>query len=116
MDTIIGLLFVLVPVILTVVSKRLEKAGKDGDEVEVPSMSEVFPPVSRHMTDVDEGMSSHDLKQPVPQPKPQLQPKKKLQPHRDPAFKVKEEENPRKKEKLDPKKLVIYSEIMKPKF
>jgi hypothetical protein len=112
MDTIIGLLFVLVPVILTVVSKRLEKAGKDGDEVEVPSMSEVFPPVSRHMTDVDEGMSSHDLKQPVPQ----QQPKKKLQPHRDPAFKVKEEENPRKKEKLDPKKLVIYSEIMKPKF
>jgi hypothetical protein len=103
MDTIIGLLFVLVPVILTVVSKRLDKAGKDGDEVEVPSMSEVFPPVSRHMTDVE-------------QPKPQLQPKKKLQPHRDPSFKVKEEENPRKKEKLDPKKLVIYSEIMKPKF
>ena len=96
----------LVPVILTVVSKRLEKAGKDGDEVEVPSMSEVFPPVSRHMTDVDEGMSSHDLKQP----------KKKLQPHRDPSYKVKEAEKPRKKDKLDPKKLVIYSEIMKPKF
>ena len=93
----------LVPVILTVVSKRLEKAGKDGDQVEVPSMSEVFPPVSRHMTDVE-------------QPKPQLQPKKKLQPHRAPSYKVKEEEKPRKKEKLDPKKLVIYSEIMKPKF
>ena len=26
------------------------------------------------------------------------------------------EEEPKKKEKIDPKKLVIYSEIMKPKF
>lgn len=94
MDTIIIVLIVLVPVFLSLVGKALDKAGKDGGVT--PSMTEVFPRVS----------GDEDFEEPpVPQKKP-----KAAQPV------MQTEEKPRKKEKLDPKKLVIYSEIMKPKF
>ena len=65
-------------------------------------------------------MSDEQQKEDVP---PQaVAPAPLLQPHveAEPVFTRKrmllEEDNPKKGEKIDPKKLVIYSEIMKPKF
>ena len=143
METIIGLLFILLPVILKLVGKRLEQSGQpekakklqdlldtvydgkdddklkdeqdDGLEVEydddgqivsvhpkmvwkpepiVPVVEKKVEPAAHiHLWEVKEGI-------PATKKKPMLV-----------------EEAPKKKrEKIDPKKLVVYSEIMKPKF
>ena len=143
METIIGLLFILLPVILKLVGKRLEQSGQpekakklqdlldtvydgkdddklkdeqdDGPEVEydddgqivsvhpkmvwkpepiVPVVEKKVEPAAQiHLWEVKEGI-------PATKKKPMLV-----------------EEAPKKKrEKIDPKKLVVYSEIMKPKF
>ena len=144
METIIGLLFILLPVIFKFIGKRLEqsgqseKAGKfkkiaeklNGDEeVETP----IFDWLSEEPDEDPEIPFEEPVKPapvviPVPA-EPQIhlweaeaQPvsKKKLKPAQK-SVKVKrpmlEEDAPQKKrEKIDPKKLVIYSEIMKPKY
>ena len=143
METIIGLLFILLPVILKLVGKRLEQSGQpekakklqdlldtvydgkdddklkdeqdDGLEVEydddgqivsvhpkmvwkpepiVPVVEKKVEPAAQiHLWEVKEGI-------PATKKKPMLV-----------------EEAPKKKrENIDPKKLVVYSEIMKPKF
>ena len=143
METIIGLLFILLPVILKLVGKRLEQSGQpekakklqdlldtvydgkdddklkdeqdDGLEVEydddgqivsvhpkmvwkpepiVPVVEKKVEPAAQiHLWEVKEGI-------PATKKKPMLV-----------------EEAPKKKrEKIDPKKLMVYSEIMKPKF
>ena len=143
METIIGLLFILLPVILKLVGKRLEQSGQpekakklqdlldtvydgkdddklkdeqdDGLEVEydddgqivsvhpkmvwkpepiVPVVEKKVEPAAQiHLWEVKEGI-------PATKKKPMLV-----------------EEAPKKKrEKIDPKILVVYSEIMKPKF
>ena len=143
METIIGLLFILLPVILKLLGKRLEQSGQpekakklqdlldtvydgkdddklkdeqdDGLEVEydddgqivsvhpkmvwkpepiVPVVEKKVEPAAQiHLWEVKEGI-------PATKKKPMLV-----------------EEAPKKKrEKIDPKKLVVYSEIMKPKF
>jgi hypothetical protein len=143
METIIGLLFILLPVILKLVGKRLEQSGQpekakklqdlldtvydgkdddklkdeqdDGLEVEydddgqivsvhpkmvwkpepiVPVVEKKVEPAAQiHLWEVKEGI-------PATKKKPMLV-----------------EEAPKKKrEKIDPKKLVVYSEIMKQKF
>ena len=142
-ETNIGLLFILLPVILKLVGKRLEQSGQpekakklqdlldtvydgkdddklkdeqdDGLEVEydddgqivsvhpkmvwkpepiVPVVEKKVEPAAQiHLWEVKEGI-------PATKKKPMLV-----------------EEAPKKKrEKIDPKKLVVYSEIMKPKF
>ena len=143
METIIGLLFILLPVILKLVGKRLEQSGQpekakklqdlldtvydgkdddklkdkqdDGLEVEYDDVGQIVsvhpkmvwkpepivpvvekkvePAAQIHLWEVKEGI-------PATKKKPMLV-----------------EEAPKKKrEKIDPKKLVVYSEIMKPKF
>ena len=84
-DSLIGLLFVLLPAILGLVGKKLDKAGN------VRKKRKPMP------------VSEPSEQQPAAKKKAQT------------TYGVQEEE-PRKKDKMDPKKLVIYSEIMKPKF
>lgn len=98
MDSIIGLLVVLIPVVFTLVGKKLEKAGKEaGNTVDVPPIPE---PVDKQNV-VEEAVRVLPPKLPKQKAKP---------------YGVKEEDKHVKKEPIDPKKLVIYSEIMKPKF
>ena len=103
MEEIIGLLVVLAIGIFKAVSKKLENAGTQ-------QPTETFEPV--------EGPVAPKPVAPKPVPrkaKPstieivtrQTAPKK-------PILEEPEQEGP--KEKIDPKKLVLYSEIMKPKF
>ena len=98
MEEIIGLLVVLAIGIFKAVSKKLENAGTQ-------QPTETFEPVEGPVAP-----------KPVPRKaKPstieivtrQTAPKK-------PILEEPEQEGP--KEKIDPKKLVLYSEIMKPKF
>lgn len=109
-DSIIGLLFVFVPVILGLVAKKLEKAGKGGKVK--PSMPEVFPAIDpdgvKKEVHVKEGVRS------VPPAVPAS--KRKQASARKNSYATESQAESSKKEKIDPKKLVIYSEIMKPKF
>ena len=105
MDSIIGLLFVLLPVILGLVGKKLEKAGKGGAEILPQPQAMPVAPKPQH----EEGVSGM---------KKQRKSKLAAQPvaTQQAAPYAVEESKTVKKDKLDPKKLVIYSEIMKPKF
>ena len=100
MDSIIGLLCVLLPVVFSLIGKKLEKAGKV--DVVVPPIPEAEP-----QEEVTPSLT-----------KPREQHQSRQQRSRTASLKNvhSEEEKPRKKDPIDPKKLVIYSEIMKPKF
>ena len=43
----IGLLCLLIPLVFTLVSKKLDAAGKQGDEAKAPSMPEVAPSIKK---------------------------------------------------------------------
>ena len=105
METIIGLLFILLPVILKLVGKRLEQSQHTTEILSFPEETSF----------VEEEPRSIILEESVPEP---VMPEPvKLEPQplsRKPM--LEEEQQPKKEEKIDPKKLVIYSEIMKPKF
>lgn len=132
METIIGLLFILLPVIFKLIGKKLENAGTAAPQ-DTPGSFDVGSRVQEAM----------DEDEPEPHPQPQVSPQPQVAPapadeatpsvidfndymRRRPAAKsvrkpakkaailVEEEDKP--KEKIDPKKLVIYSEIMSPKY
>ena len=141
METIIGLLFILLPVILKLVGKRLEQSGQpekakklqdlldtvyDGKAETVELETEDEPDDGLEVEYDDDGqiVSVHPKMTWKPEPVSTPAPEKTFVFESKPAPAVKKqkkpvlmEETPKKKsEKIDPKKLVIYSEIMKPKF
>ena len=145
METIIGLLFILLPVILKLVGKRLEQSGQpekakklqdlldtvyDGKAEAVELETEDEPDDGLEVEYDDDGqiVSVHPKMTWKPEPVSEPEPEKTFVYESEPAPAVKKhasnkkkpmlmEETPKKKsEKIDPKKMVIYSEIMKPKF
>ena len=126
METIIGLLFILLPVIFKLIGKRFEQSGQQDKARKVREFAQALDGEDSPMHDWEyfgkevlgvegEPQEEEILPQtpaPAPAPKPHVE--------AEPAFTRKpllQEEEPQKKgEKIDPKKLVIYSEIMKPKF
>lgn len=127
METIIGLLFILLPVIFNLIGKRLEKSGKqetaarmreiakslggdDEDQDDVGQQSPVVPPTPVYVAPKPVAPKPVAPKPVAPAmenvKRATVKPKKVLL----------EETKPEKREKIDPKKLVIYSEIMKPKY
>lgn len=129
METIIGLLFIFLPVILKLVGKRLEKAGQPEKAKAVRDFIEEHLEVEEWIEEaVDETAEEADGNvlreefpdlQPVvmhsePVEIPTVQPAVQKRPLRKTVLPDVEPE--KKGEKIDPKKLVIYSEIMKPKF
>lgn len=121
METIIGLLFILLPVIFKLIGKKLEQAGQsetaekikeiaqymgadeDVQEVAIPKeeQAEKIIPVSRPVAPV---VVTENVERQV-----KAAPKKTKKP-------ILLEEPEKEREKIDPKKLVVYSEIMKPKY
>ena len=99
METIIGLLIVLVPVILKVIAKRREKSASADEELTYPVESIAMPAAEEPVSEEES----------VREPSPAVKPASAITP-------VSEEKEVRKDERIDPKKLVIYSEIMKTKF
>lgn len=129
METIIGLLVVLLPLIFKVIEKRLQASGKEAQAKSVRELSEVF-------TFDEEDDGAEEIAEAAPfVPSEQMQPKpavcdvpvkpknvgvkpsvKAQRPTvktNRPAVPVEEAADT---DKIDPKKLVIYSEIMKTKF
>ncbi len=118
METIIGLLIFLVPVIFKLIGKRLEQAGEmqspvvdDTEPIEnwEESLREYLetPSVVKPLT--PEPMVKDSVEAPVAPKKPG-----KTKPVRKAPILVEEEK--KQKEKIDVKKLIVYSEIMKPKY
>ena len=107
METIIGLLMILLPVAFKLIGKRLEQAEKQQPQVTV---SEETPAVVETAVPEPMSMDSVEVKAPARTRKPKQQKKvvKKA------PILLEEEKKP--KEKIDVKKLIVYSEIMKPKY
>lgn len=140
METIIGLLFILLPLIFKLIGKKLEQSGKSEAAGKVREFAEMFGDGDDNESagpDVDstpfEPVPPFEPQQPfVRQPEPVAEevvenvtrqvgvkkPEPKKAQARRPEKKkpILVEEEPKKGEKIDPKKLVIYSEIMKPKY
>lgn len=135
METIIGLLFILLPVIFKLIGKKLETAGHQDaagklrklaetlgneddshqdDDPDDEMDDEVFIPRTVPVPIVTAQPEVKPIAKQVAQPKPSVAAAK-------PSVTVRKqvilnEEPKKRKEKIDPRKLVIYSEIMKPKY
>ena len=128
METILGLLLILLPAIFKLVEKKLKASGKTEAADQVHEWSEIFGENKEEWKDDEEGSPSFpEVRQPVmpapvvPKPEPVRHEDIKPKPSQFKAEKSSSktmlvEEEPKKKEKIYPKKLVIYSEIMTPKF
>ena len=116
METIIGLLIVILPVIFKLIGKKLEQAGQNS----VPQHEGAEPVqdwaelVRRHLeaqqqpyVEGTEEDASPALIEASHVEARKEKPKKKI---------MEAEKKSLPKDRIDPKKLVIYSEIMKPKY
>ena len=135
METIIGLLFVLLPLIFKLIEKKLKESGKIQQAESLHEITDLFTEEGQEEQDVYKEpvlMDKHEevvIPVKIPESKPvavegQRSLHKSAVPARSSAKKtvakrppiLQEEVKTKKKEKIDPKKLVIYSEIMKPKY
>ncbi len=137
METIIGLLFILLPVIFKLISRKLEKAGQAEKAGRLKELAEMIggedetPATQTWHTDPVFELEPELEPEPEPLPEPeQVAPVVVMEPVKHvpvkqaavkPSVKVKPkkvalEEKKEKKEKIDPKKLIVYSEIMTPKY
>lgn len=124
METIIGILFLLLPVILKVIGKKFEQSGATEKARRVREIAETFTEESPDIYEDElEEKPVHIIYEEKPaQPAPKVATpfsgegvSDVRKPVRRSARKAEEKEQ-EKREKIDPKKLVLYSEIMKPKF
>ena len=133
MEEIIGLLVILAVGIFKAVNKKFEDAGKQPESPSKPfgqfgsldpfeKDQEVFvpkaePAVPRHEPIFPRPVTARpvEAKPAAPKPEPMtLEDVQRQTKARKPMLIEEEEKGP--KEKIDPKKLVLYSEIMTPKF
>ena len=123
METIIGILFLLLPVILKVIGKKFAQSGATEKARRIREIAETF---TEESPDIDEDELEEKPVRILFEEKPaQTAPETASPFSGEGLFDVKrpvrkpakaEEPKQEKKEKIDPKKLVLYSEIMKPKF
>ena len=121
METILGLLLILLPAIFKLVEKKLNASGKTDAAEAMHEWSEIFG--KEEDDDVPEEMKPVQMRpeHSVSQSEPvHMKPAQHDVVHVKTKASVSKpelgNEDIKKKEKIDPKKLVIYSEIMKPKF
>ena len=115
MEEIIGLLVVLAIGIFKAVNKKFENAGKE-KEVSVPE-AELDAPRREPVTPIPVKPKPVEVKPAPANPQPMtfdLEGVQRQTKVRKPMLIEEEEKGP--KEEIDPKKLVLYSEIMNPKF
>ncbi len=129
METIIGLLFILLPLIFKLIGRKLEKAGQAEKAGQLKELAEMIG--GEDETPATQTWHTDPVFELEPEPEPeQVAPVVVMEPVKHvpvkqaavkPSVKVKPkkvalEEKKEKKEKIDPKKLIVYSEIMTPKY
>ena len=122
MEELIGILFLVVVFILKVIDRKFSNAsGKSAPRV---GQREAFPTVVLEETEEEVKPVVYQRPEPKPEPKPVPRPKPVQKPELKPVtmsrLKAKqpvlEEDTKKTREKIDPKKLVVYSEIMNRKY
>ncbi len=132
-DLLIAALFIAVPAIFKAVGKKLEKSGSDktgnfkkiaealGEEqgdrrvLEDRSFPEIVPEVVEVSAPTVDSVLDRPYVSTDRQTSVTARPEHIRPTNAKPAVPV-EDEQEKRGEKIDPRKLVIYSEIMKPKF
>lgn len=141
METILGLLLLLLPAIFKLIEKKLQTSGKEEQAKKVRDFTDIFKEdESSSSYEGDESAFEESAEpmaapaverlqnnEPVPLKRVEsetvgktvsffnVEGQKVIRKKKAPVILL-EEPQIKKKEKIDPKKLVIYSEIMKPKF
>ena len=135
MEELTGILFVVAAIILKVVEAKFKKASKKpAPKVQT---QEVFPEVTDHTRGLPKWLEDmeRELRQVEPQPEPVVPPPVEVKPEPVSTITFAEAQKPMKKvplkpvrkpilqeeekktsEKIDPKKLIVYSEIMNRKY
>ena len=130
METIIGILMILLPVVFKLIGKRLEQAGKNQppvnvmeEESPVENWEQTLREYLEQQTVVDEVPSVVEPVVPKPMsvdsveaPVAPVASDKKKQKKTNKKAPILLEEEKKPKEKIDVKKLIVYSEIMTPKY
>ena len=116
METIIGLLVVLLPVIFKLIEKRLEKASEATQPVEDWEQE-----IQRYLQQQQNGPENLQTEKAVEKAPVEKIPVVNTMAEGIHAVKPKNikpvlAEEEKKKEKIDVKKMIVYSEIMKPKY
>ena len=126
METLIGLLFILLPVVFKLIGKKLEDSGKAEAAKKLRDITEGnvgwdFKPMEEAPV-LDSAYDSveYETVRPVKQEPAKVEVAKpkaaEAQPAKAVVKTVEAQETVKEKEKIDLKKLIVYSEIMKPKF
>lgn len=113
MEEIIGLLVLLAAAVFKAVNKKLEQSGEQALPGK-PVRPEPLRETEREWKQEQE-QTPAPAPAPTPVPVPKQQPAVARKQTQARKFPVQTEAPERKKEKIDPKKLIIYSEIMSPK-
>ena len=120
MEELIGILVLVVLFIFKMIDKKFSNASaKSAPGVD---QREAFPTVELEETEeeVKPVVYQRPEPQPEPKPRPKPAPKSELKPVTKSRPKARqpilEEETKKTREKIDPKKLVVYSEIMNRKY
>ena len=119
METIIGLLIVVLPMVFKLIGKKLEQAAQTADSKAEP-VEDWAEVLRRHLEAQQQTQAvgaepenvtkeSVTVKPAVPKAKAPAAPKAVKMP-------VLKEEPKKEREKIDVKKMIVYSEIMKPKY
>lgn len=129
METIIGLLFILLPVIFKLIGKKLETAGHQDAAGKLRKLAETLGSEDdSHQDDDPDDEMDDKVFIPRTAPAPIVTAQPEVKPVAKPSVAaakpsvtvrkqvILNEEPKKRKEKIDPRKLVIYSEIMKPKY
>lgn len=136
MDTIITILVIVLAMVFKVVEKKLKNAGNQKSADRMKELAEifgadqeVFPTVQPMPAAEPQPVTSEERREEFSEePLRPVEPIKIKEPHAAPQKVQKKvqkkdkkapillEEEPKKRTKIDPKKLVVYSEIMKPKY
>ena len=139
METIFTLIIVLLPVIFKLIGKKLEQSGAQPQEADEQQPIEDWAEVLRRHIDAQQPQEEARPAAPVQQPVQPVHPVQQQRPQPKPAQKrvveegvsqtrqqtrtapkkakpILQEEEQKTTEKIDKKKLILYSEIMKPKY
>lgn len=130
METIIGLLFILLPIVFKLINRKFEQAGQTDKARQIKEIAEMFGAGESQdeLDDLDEPVIIEPVKpEPVEVKAPEVPQVHLWKAEATPAVRkpdivrrkkpiLEEADSQKKREKIDPKKLIVYSEIMNRKY
>lgn len=133
METIIGLLFILLPIVFKLINRKFEQAGQTDKARQIKEIAEIFGAGESQdeldeLDELDEPVIVEPVKpEPVEVKAPEVPQVHLWKAEATPAVRkpdvvrrkkpiLEEADSQKKREKIDPKKLIVYSEIMNRKY